>query len=244
MVVTEESRQATRDLQEGQGPDAEALIREARQRQRRRWLLVGMAVLVVAAASATGAVLSRGSPSKPPLTGTKGPIPPTRLVRCSVGSLSVETLGFQAELGWNYQAFLVHNLGVSPCSVQAGSLVLRPYRLVGGKQTFLPYVRGAYSCAHGTSSGLQDCNKAVVLAGHGFASFAVATGEGTDPCQRADGLVVHLPGVTGTINVSRGIGGYCHSIGVGALFSGCGAQPAGSFAPSPDARSACRQAKK
>ncbi len=147
------------------------------------------------------------------------------------------------ELGWNYQAFLVHNLNVSPCSVPAGSLTLRPYRLVGGKQTFLPYVQSAYSCTPGISSGLQDCNKAVVLAGHGFASFAVATGAMTDPCQRTDGFLVHLPGVTGTINVPRGIGGYCHSIKVGALFSGCGAQPAGSFALAPDARSACRQAK-
>jgi hypothetical protein len=242
MIVTEESRTVIRDLPEERGVDAEALIREARRRQRRRWLFVSLVVVVVAAACATGLTLSRGPSGKPP-SATKGPVPPTTLARCGVGSLSVGTLGFQTELGWNYQAFLVHNLSVSPCSVSAGSLTLRPYRLVGDKQTFLPYIQSAYSCTPGISSGLQDCNKAVVLAGHGFASFAVATGAMTDPCQRTDGFVVRLPGVTGTINVPRGIGGYCHSIKVGALFSGCGAQPAGSYALSPDARSACRQAK-
>jgi hypothetical protein len=243
MIVTEEPRQATTDLPAAHGVSAEALIREARRRQRRRWLFVSLVIVVVAAACATGLTLSHGPSGNAPPSATKGPVPPTTLARCGVGSLSVGTLGWQTELGWNYQAFLVHNLSVSPCSVPAGSLTLRPYWLVGGNQTFLPYVHSAYSCTPGISSGLQDCNKPVVLAGHGFASFAVATGEGTDPCQRADGFVVKLPGVTGTIKVPRGIGGYCHSIRVGGLFSGCGAQPAGSFAPSPDARSACRQAK-
>ena len=243
MIVTEEARTAIRNLTEERSVNTEALIKEARSRQRRRWLFLTLVIVVVAAACATGLTLSHGPSGNAPPSATKGPVPPTTLARCGVWSLSVETLGWQTELGWNYQAFLVHNLSVSPCSVPAGSLTLRPYWLVGGKQTFLPYVQSAYSCTPGISSGLQDCNKAVLLAGHGFASFAVATGEGTDPCQRADGFVVKLPGVTGTINVPKGIGGYCHSIKVGGLFSGCGAQPAGSFAPSPDARSACRQAK-
>jgi hypothetical protein len=108
-------------------PDAEALIKEARRRQRRRWFFIGMAVLVLAAASATGAVLSRRTHKMPPPVATKGPVPPASLARCTVQSLSVETLGIQTEMGWNYQAFLVHNFGPSRCNVPAGQIALRPH---------------------------------------------------------------------------------------------------------------------
>ena len=47
MKVIEEPRQATRDL-----PDAEALIKEARQRQHRRWVLVMIVMVLVASATA------------------------------------------------------------------------------------------------------------------------------------------------------------------------------------------------
>ena len=46
MKVIEEPRQAMTDV-----PDAEALIKEARQRQRKRRIFVGIVVLVVALAS-------------------------------------------------------------------------------------------------------------------------------------------------------------------------------------------------
>ncbi|MGO8721928.1 MAG: hypothetical protein ACLQRM_04165 [Acidimicrobiales bacterium] len=41
MIVTEEPRQAETEL-----PDAESLIREARQRQRKRWVLTIVVVLL------------------------------------------------------------------------------------------------------------------------------------------------------------------------------------------------------
>ena len=170
-MIVLEPQPTTTDIPEARGVNAEALIRGARRRQRRRWLCLSLVIVVVAAACATGFTLSRGPSSKPSPSATKGSVPPAALARCGVGSLGAETLGTQTEMGWNYQAFLVHNVGVSSCSVPAGPLTLRPYWLVGGKQTFLPYVQSAYSCSPGISSGLQDCNKAVVLAGHGFAEL-------------------------------------------------------------------------
>ncbi len=46
--------------------DADALIEEARQRQRRRWLFVGIVVLIVAVGSGVWAAVSRGRTSKLP----------------------------------------------------------------------------------------------------------------------------------------------------------------------------------
>ena len=74
MRVIEEPRQAIGDL-----PDAEALIKEARQRQRRRWLIVIAVILAVAMAvgiaigAGVGRVITRsteqaGSGSTPPPT--------------------------------------------------------------------------------------------------------------------------------------------------------------------------------
>jgi hypothetical protein len=95
----------------------DALIEDARQRQRRRRLLVGRAVVVVAAASVTWTVVSRGSPYRPPSPATTGPLSTTTATRCMARSLGVEILGVQTQLGWNYEAFLMHNLRAASCSV-------------------------------------------------------------------------------------------------------------------------------
>jgi len=211
-------------LAETEHPDAEALIKEARSRQRKRWLFIGMVALVVAAASATAVVLSRGSPSKPPSIATKGPVPPGTTASCSAQSLSVGMLGVQPQAGSAYGAIFVHNLSRTSCKVAPGPITLRPYRLVAGKQKLLPYGSQVYSCTRGGSSGLGHCYKPVVLAGHGFASFAVVTGELSAPCVQAKGFLVRLPGISGTLNLRDSLG-YCGgSVAVGALLIGCGAQ--------------------
>ena len=69
MIVTEEPRQATTDLPDDNSLAAEALIKEARQRQRRRWLSVIVAVLVLAVGS-TVLVTRFTSPAKKSATRT------------------------------------------------------------------------------------------------------------------------------------------------------------------------------
>lgn len=204
------------------GPEADALIEEARQRQRKRRLFIGMAVLVVAVSSVTLAAVSRGTLVKPSPVATKAPTTPAR---CGANSLGVETLGVQVQLNWNYEAFLMHNLRAASCSVLAGPPTLRPYKLVGGRRIFLSDAfRASFSCTRIPYSALNDCGKVVVLGGHGYASFGIAVGLGTRPCKEFSGFLIKLAGVTGAVNVPVS-GGYCGtSLPVGALLSGCGAQ--------------------
>jgi hypothetical protein len=140
-------------------------------------------------------------------------------------SLGVEILGVQTQLGWNYEAFLMHNLRAASCSVLAAP-TLRPYKLVGGRRIFLPDAfRASFSCFRIPYSALNDCGKVVVLGGHGYASFGIAVGLQTGPCEKSKGFLIKLAGVTGTLNVVPGSGEYCGtSLPVGALLSGCSAQ--------------------
>ncbi len=66
MTLIEEPRQAETEL-----PDADALIEEARQRQRKRRLFIGSIVLIVAVASGIWAASGGGSATKPPSTSKK-----------------------------------------------------------------------------------------------------------------------------------------------------------------------------
>jgi hypothetical protein len=78
MEVVEEPRQATADLSEAETLAAEAPIKEARQRQRKRQFFIGIVVLIVGVASGIWAVSSGRSatgppaPNKPAQFGTAG----------------------------------------------------------------------------------------------------------------------------------------------------------------------------
>ena len=78
MKVVEEPRQATADLSEAETLAAEAPIKEARQRQRKRQFFIGIVVLIVGVASGIWAVSSGRSatgppaPNKPAQVGTAG----------------------------------------------------------------------------------------------------------------------------------------------------------------------------
>ena len=180
---------------------------------------------------------------------TKAPSPPTTPARCAARSLGVEALGVQTQLGWNYEAFLVHNFDAASCSVLAGPPTLRPYTLVGDRRIFLPDAfRPSFSCARIPYSALKDCGKVVVLGDHGYASFGIAVGLQKGPCQESKGFLIKLAGVTGMVNVPGSVA-YCGtSLPVGALLSGCSAQQMdrGNFivASASDARLAgCRLVK-
>lgn len=77
MIVTEEPRHATTDV-----PDAEALIKEARQRQHRRWFFIGIVLLVPMVVSGISyAIVSRPS-ARARTTGASSPttaVSPTQL---------------------------------------------------------------------------------------------------------------------------------------------------------------------
>jgi hypothetical protein len=68
MIVTEEPRTVIRDLPEVQGVDADALIREARRRQHRRWLIVMAVVLAVTLGIGLALSASGGGTGKRPAT--------------------------------------------------------------------------------------------------------------------------------------------------------------------------------
>ena len=90
---------------------------------------------------------------------------------------------------------------------------------------FLPDAfRASFSCSRIPYSALNDCGKVVVLGDHGYASFGIAVGLQTGPCEKSNGLLIKLAGVTGTVNVPGSVE-YCGtSLPVGALLSGCGTQ--------------------
>jgi hypothetical protein len=76
MIVVEKPRQATTDLRE-----AEALIREARQRQRKRWVLTIVVVLLAAVLTSIWVASGSRSGTKPPSSTKPGPVgPPTAQV--------------------------------------------------------------------------------------------------------------------------------------------------------------------
>jgi hypothetical protein len=116
MIVTEESCQPATDV-----PDAEALIKEARQRQRRRWVSVVVAAVVVALAG--GIAIHMASPaSKPPAQTTTGTRPSgadtTAYPTCDASQLALVQHIYQVAMDGAFVIYSVTNRGVTPCSLQ------------------------------------------------------------------------------------------------------------------------------
>ena len=86
MKVIEEPRQATTDV-----PDAEALIKEARSHQRKRWLIVMVVVLAIALGIGLAVnASSSGTGSKPTTkpTASRPPLSPTGILRLDEKGMS------------------------------------------------------------------------------------------------------------------------------------------------------------
>ena len=86
MKVIEEPRQAMTDV-----PDAEALIKEARSHQRKRWLTVMVVVLTIAGGVALAVVASSGgtgSKPTPKTTASAPPLSPTGILRLDEKGMS------------------------------------------------------------------------------------------------------------------------------------------------------------
>jgi len=116
MIVVEKPRQATTDLPEVQGRDAEALIKEARRRQRLRWLSMVVAALILAVVSAAP-VTHFTSPAKKTTTPTVTK-PTTAVPTCLASQLLAANgppLGGASEEGSFTVAFT--NRGHRPCAL-------------------------------------------------------------------------------------------------------------------------------
>ncbi len=121
------------------GRDAELLIREARRRQRRRWLAVGSAAAVVAAGTGLGVALSGGRrPPSPPRTRSHPTVPTLSggaLPSCSSADLKAAVGGVQGTSGQWYITLQFTKVGAGRCAVSgypAVSLVGAGGQPVGG----------------------------------------------------------------------------------------------------------------
>ena len=121
MILKEEPRQATTDIPEAHGVSAEALIKEARQRQRRRWLSIAVAAIVVVVAS--GIAVHLASPArKPPVQSTTGTRPSgadtTAYPTCGPGQLALSSRFYNVDISGSYDIYSVTNKGAAPCSLR------------------------------------------------------------------------------------------------------------------------------
>jgi hypothetical protein len=121
MIVTEEPRQATTDIPEAHGVNAEALIKEARRRQRLRWLSVVVAALIVAFAGVIAVHLAfpaRKAPAQS-TTGTRPSGPkPTAYPTCGPGQLTLSSRFYNVDMSGSYDIYSVTNKGAAPCSLR------------------------------------------------------------------------------------------------------------------------------
>ena len=174
MIVVEEPRNATTDV-----PDAEALIREARSRQRKRWLTV-MAVMLAVALGVGLAVSasSGGTGSKPKPTASAPALSPQGILRLANKGLSGS---FEA----TYK--LTGNLGVFPGRVWTVVVAHRGlweeksvWMLGSGEWSFLLRAGGGYklqwiehanryqACWQQGNTKKWSCGKGTVYAVNGF----------------------------------------------------------------------------
>jgi hypothetical protein len=118
MILKEEPRQATTDIPEAHGVSAEALIKEARQRQRRRWLSIAVATIVVVVAS--GIAVHLASPArKPPVQSTTGTrqsgADTTAYPTCGPDQLALSSRFYNVDISGSYDIYSVTNKGAAPC---------------------------------------------------------------------------------------------------------------------------------
>lgn len=118
MIVTEEHRRVTTDLPETQGSNAEALIKEARRRQRLRWFSAVALALAVTAGILAAIVPSGGNrPTKPAGAGTTTGA--SALLECSPGQLQTQFWYTPIGMGKDMPGFNLKNVGSRSCALPA-----------------------------------------------------------------------------------------------------------------------------
>ncbi len=113
MKVIEEPQQVRTDL-----PDAEALIKEARRRQRRRWFRgVALALGVIAGVAAAVAASGGNRPTKPAGPGATSDA--AVLPQCSPGQLQAQFWYTPIGMGKDMPGFNLKNIGSHSCALPA-----------------------------------------------------------------------------------------------------------------------------
>ena len=124
MIVTEEPRQATTDLPETEGTNVEALIKEARQRQRRRWLsAVALTVVVIAVVAIAVIALRSNRPTRTSGANatSRASVPPP----CSPGQIQVQFWYTPIGMGKDMPGFNLKNVGSRSCALPADPTAVR-----------------------------------------------------------------------------------------------------------------------
>jgi hypothetical protein len=199
MILTEEPRQATTDLPEDNAPSAEALIKEARHRQRCRWLsvIVAALLLLVAGIVLTTHLVSAGKKST--TVTSKGERYGTI---CLPSQLEVGSIDSAAAAGTGLLAIPIKNVSTVPCTLN-GYPTMTFYASSGA---LLPITVGhsGPGPAFRTSSAVALGSGGATSAGFVTTSFDFPTDNETT-CPQATSLRVTLPGLARSFRVSLGV---------------------------------------
>jgi hypothetical protein len=199
MIVLEKPRHATTDLPGDNAPSAEALIKEARQRQRRRWLSVILAALLVIVA---GVVLATHLVSAGKKSTTLTPKAKRYGTICLPSQLEVGSIDSAAAAGTGLLAIPIKNVSTLPCSLN-GYPTLAFFASSGA---LLPITVGhsGPGPAFRTSSAVALGSGGAISAGFVTTSYDFPTDRETT-CPQATSLRVTLPGVARSFRASIGV---------------------------------------
>ena len=199
MIVTDEPRHATTDLPNGDAYRAEALIKEARQRQRRRWLAVIMAalLLIVAGIVLATQLVSAGKRSTTATSSAK-----RYGTSCLPSQLVVGAIDSAAAAGTGLLAIPIKDVSTLPCTLNGYPSVA----FYASSGALLPITVGHSGPGPGfrTSSAVELGSGGSISAGFITTSYDFPTDRETT-CPQATSLRVMLPGVARSFRVSLGV---------------------------------------
>ena len=199
MIVLEKPRQATTDLPDDNAQRTEALIKEARQRQRRRWLSVIVAALLLILA---GAVVATHLVSAGKKSTTVTSIGKRYPASCLPSQLAVGSVDGAAAAGTGLLAIPIKDTSNVPCSLSGYPTVA----FYGSSGTLLPIAVGHSGPGPGfrTSSAVELGSGGAISAGFITTSHDFPTNNETT-CPKATSLRLTLPSAAQSFRVSLGV---------------------------------------
>jgi hypothetical protein len=191
MTIVDEPRQASTNP-----PDAEALIKEARRRQRLRWLSILLAVLllVIAGVVLSNHMMSSTKRSTSPSSGSEG----SGLRKCTAADLKLGDLGGAGAGGTGILTVRLVNISRASCSLKGWPTLA--FVSPAGKVV-------ATTVSHTDEPGPAFLKPATIRLASGMTPTAGFVVESRDiptvnaTCQNVSAIRVALPGVAGVFNV-------------------------------------------